>query len=196
MFVGEHTQKWPVQVVCQVLQFSRSAYYNWLSGNLAMSSNQIESSLHKAVRETFEQHRRRYGVRRIVVELQEKGLNIGSYRVRQVMQKNGLKAIQPRSFVPRTTDSRHPYLINPNWLLERPFPMSPNEVWVGDITYIAMANGSFLYLAVWMDLYSRKIIGWQLEDNMKEELVIAAFKKACQNRLLKQGLIIHSDRGG
>jgi putative transposase len=67
---------------------------------------------------------------------------------------------------------------------------------VGDITYIAMANGAFLYLAVWLDLYSRRIIGWQLEDNMKEELVMAAFKKACQNRSPPQGLIIHSDRGG
>ncbi|QHT71736.1 transposase [Rhodocytophaga rosea] len=105
MFVREHTQKWPVQLVCQVLQLSRSAYYKWLSGNLALSSNQIENPVDKAVKETFEQHRRRYGVRRIVVELQEKGLNIGSYPVRQVMQKNGLKAIQPRSFVPRTTAS-------------------------------------------------------------------------------------------
>ena len=109
-----------------------------------------------AIIETFQQHRRRYGVRRLVVELKEKGINIGSYQVRQVMQKNGLKAIQPRSFVPRTTDSRHPYPISPNLLLEQPFPIAPNQVWVGDITYIAMANGAFLYLAVWMDLYSRK----------------------------------------
>lgn len=67
---------------------------------------------------------------------------------------------------------------------------------MGDITYIALANGGFLYLAVWMDLFSRKIIGWQLADNMKEELVIAAFKKAYQSRSAKQGLIVHSDRGG
>lgn len=146
--------------------------------------------------ETFQQHRRRYGVRRLVVELKAKGINVGSYQVRQVMQKNGLRAIQPRSFVPRTADSRHPYPISPNLLLERPFPVALNEVWVGDITYITLANGSFLYLAVWMDLYSRKIIGWQLEDNMKEELVIAAFKKAYQSRSAKEGLIIHSDPGG
>ncbi|CAA9468238.1 MAG: Mobile element protein [uncultured Segetibacter sp.] len=112
------------------------------------------------------------------------------------MRQNGLKAIQPRSFVPRTTDSRHPYPISPNLLLERPFPMAPNQVWVGDITYIALTNGSFLYLAVWMDLYSRRIIGWQLEDHMREELVTAAFKKACKSRSAQQGLIIHSDRGG
>lgn len=195
MFVREHTRKWPVQLVCQVLQLSRSAYYSWLSGKLT-SLNQIENPVPKAIKETFQQHRRRYGVRRLVVELKEKGINVGPYQVRQVMQQNGLRAIQPRSFVPRTTDSRHPYSISPNLLLERPFPVAPNEVWVGDITYIAMANGGFLYLAVWMDLYSRRIIGWQLADNMKAELVIAAFKKAFKSRSVKEGLIIHSDRGG
>jgi transposase InsO family protein len=195
MFVKEHTQKWPVQVVCQVLQLSRSAYYNWLSGK-STSSKQMENPVHKAVRETFHQHRRRYGVRRLVEDLKAKGINIGSYQVRQVMHQNGLRAIQPCSFVPRTTDSRHPYPISPNLLLEQPFPADPNQVWVGDITYIALANGGFLFLAVWMDLYSRRIIGWQLDDNMKEELVIAAFKKAYQSRSAKEGLMIHSDRGG
>ena len=184
-----------MQVVCQVLQLSRSAYYNWLSGK-SKSSNQKQNQVQTSVIATFQQHRRRYGVRRLVVELKAKGINVGSYQVRQVLQKNGLRAIQPRSFVPRTTDSRHPYPISPNLLLEQPLPTAPNQVWVGDITYIAMANGAFLYLAVWLDLYSRRIIGWQLEDNMKEELVMAAFKKACQNRSPPQGLIIHSDRGG
>ena len=195
MFVSQHTKEWPVQVVCQVLQLSRSAYYNWLSGK-SKSSNQKQNQGQTSVIATFKQHRRRYGVRRLVVELKAKGINVGSYQVRQVLQKNGLRAIQPRSFVPRTTDSRHPYPISPNLLLEQPLPTAPNQVWVGDITYIAMANGAFLYLAVWLDLYSRRIIGWQLEDNMKEELVMAAFKKACQNRSPPQGLIIHSDRGG
>lgn len=195
LFVQQHTEKWPVQVVCQVLRLSRSAYYSWLSSK-STSNNHKENQVQTSIITTFQQHRRRYGVRRMVVELKEKGINIGSYQVRQLMQKNGLKAIQPRSFVPRTTNSRHPYPISPNLLLERPFPVAPNEVWVGDITYIALAKGSFLYLAVWIDLYSRKIIGWQLEDNMKEELVIAAFKKAYQSRSTKEGLIIHSDRGG
>ena len=139
-----------MQVVCKVLQLSRSAYYNWLSGK-SNSNNQKQNQVQTSIVETFQQHRRRYGVRRIVAELKEKGINIGTYQVRQVMHQNGLKAIQPRSFVPRTTDSRHPYPISPNLLLERSFPMAPNQVWVGDITYIAMANGSFLYLAVWLD---------------------------------------------
>lgn len=195
MFVKVYAQKWPLQVVCQVLKLSRSAYYSWLSG-ASSNRNQVENPVHTAIKETFQQHRRRYGVRRLVVELKEKGINIGPYQVRQVMHQNGLKAIQPRSFVPRTTDSRHPYPISSNLLLERTLPVVPNEVWVGDITYITMTNGGFLYLAVWMDLFSRRIIGWQLDDNMREELVIGAFKKACQSRCITEGLLIHSDRGG
>ncbi|GAA3937203.1 hypothetical protein GCM10022209_35010 [Chitinophaga oryziterrae] len=76
------------------------------------------------------------------------------------LDRNGLKAIQPRSFVPKTTDSRHPYTISPNVLKKQGFPSGMNATWVGDITYIPMADGTFRYLSVWMDLYSRKIVGW------------------------------------
>ena len=144
----------------------------------------------------FQEHRRRYGTRRIVAELKAAEVRTSRYRVRKVLKEHGLKALQPRSFVPRTTQSRHPYPISPNLLLERSLPMRPDEVWVGDMTYIPMANGSFLYLAVWMDLYSRKIIGWHLANHMKEELIVTAFKKALVSRTTAKGLVVHSDRGG
>jgi len=144
----------------------------------------------------FQQHRRRYGVRRVAAELKAKAVNAGAYKVRKVLKEHGLKAIQPSSFVPKTTDSRHPYPISANLLLERDFPVKPDDVWVGDITYIPLAGGVYGYLAVWMDLYSRKIIGWHLDDNMKEELIITAFKKALMNRSITKELIVHSDRGG
>lgn len=144
----------------------------------------------------FQEHRRRYGVRRLVAELKAKGMQATHYKVRQVLSKHGLKAIQPRSFVPRTTQSRHPYPISPNLLLERAFPNTPNEVWVGDITYIPMAGGRFLYLAIWMDLFSRRIVGWHLDERMKESLIIEAFKKALMLRSISKGMMIHSDRGG
>ncbi len=105
----------------------------------------------------FQEHRRRYGTRRIVAELKAAEVKTSRYKVRKVLTEHGLKAIQPRSFVPRTTDSSHPYPISPNLLLEREAPQKPDEVWVGDITYIPLAGGGFLYLAVWMDLYSRKL---------------------------------------
>lgn len=145
---------------------------------------------------TFQEHRRRYGVRRLVAELKAQGYKVGKYRVQQVLHHHGLKAIQPHSFVPRTTESRHPYPISPNLLLEHEPVSKPNEVWVGDLTYIPLTGGGFLYLAVWMDLYSRKIVGWQLEEHMQEALIVEAFKKALRTRKVQQNMMVHSDQGG
>lgn len=86
------------------------------------------------------------------------------------MADGALKAIQPRSFVPKTTNSRHSYLISPNLLKGRGVPTAINQVWVGDITYIPLADGSFQYLSVWMDLCFRKIVGWELQNHMRESL--------------------------
>lgn len=144
----------------------------------------------------FTQHNSRYGARRIALALKEQGTAVSRSQVARVLRQEGLKAIQPRSFVPRTTDSRHNYLISPNLLLDRALPQRPDEVWVGDITYIPLTDGRWCYLAVWMDLYSRKIVGWELMNHMREELVMAAMKKALYSRSPPGGLIIHSDRGG
>ena len=91
---------------------------------------------------------------------------------------------------------KYPYTISPNLLLEKKPPESCDEVWIGDITYIPLAGGQWVYLAVWMDLFSRRIIGWQLEEHMKEVLIIAAFRKGLMSRTGGKGLIVHSDRGG
>lgn len=156
----------------------------------------MENLIEEQVVKAFTAHRRRYGIRRLLPELQAQGLTIGHYKVRGILRRHGLKAIQPRSFVPRTTDSRHPYEISPNLLQEQPFPKLINQVWVGDITYIPLKDGRWAYLAVWMDLFSRKVTGWQLADHMREELIVEAIKKALANRCASEGLIVHSDRGG
>lgn len=144
----------------------------------------------------FREHKRRYGVRRICAALKEQQMRVGKHRCRRILKQHGLRAIQPRSFVPRTTQSRHPYPISPNLLLDRSAPLRPDEVWVGDITYIPLSGGRWAYLSVWMDLYSRRIVGWQLESHMREEVVIEALQKALSTRTFKPGLIVHSDRGG
>lgn len=185
----------PIQVVCKVLKVSRSAYYAWLCSEKA-TEDPAGKEAERVITACFWEHRRRYGVRRLVAELKAQGREVSAYEVRQVLQNKGLKAIQPRSFVPKTTDSRHPYPISPNLLLERPFAVRPNEVWVGDITYLPMAGGGFLYLAVWMDLYSRRMVGWCIERHRREELILAAFKKALAVRNIPKGLIVHSDQGG
>ncbi|GAC1486303.1 MAG: hypothetical protein NVS1B13_13650 [Flavisolibacter sp.] len=108
---------------------------------------------------TFQEHRRRYGARRIASAISSEGEKISRYRVGRVLKRHGLKAIQPRSFVPKTTDSRHPYRVSPNLLLNSTMPKRPNEVWVGDITYIPLSDYRWAYLAVWMDLFSGKDCG-------------------------------------
>jgi len=194
-FIEAHAACYPVEVQCRVFKVSRSAYYSWKEQKFARADEK-KKKVEQTIISIFHEHRRRYGLRRVLAELKGRGIKVSAYKVRKVLKQHGLKAIQPRSFVPKTTDSRHPYQVNANLLLERSFPRKPDEVWVGDITYIALADGSFLYLAVWMDLFSRKIIGWQLKEDMKEALIIEAFKKALQNRTAAKALVVHSDRGG
>ena len=173
----------------------RSTYYHWRSKE-GTEAKKCDEDLTRQVLNIFWRHRRRYGVRRILAELKANGVAVGARKVRRILKAHGLKAIQPRSFVPRTTESRHSYPISPNLLQERAAPVRPNEVWVGDITYIPMAGGGFAYLAVWMDLYSRRIVGWSLDTHMEEALVVAAFRVALASRKVPKGMIVHSDRGG
>jgi putative transposase len=194
-FIFSQELIFPVIVMCNVLSVSRSCYYVYRKfGNAPQSliKKQIEEQVVKA----FTLHKRRYGILRLLPELADQGLKIGHYRVRGILHRHGLKAIQPKSFVPRTTDSRHPYPISPNLLKGRPFPERIDQVWVGDITFIPLQGNKWGYLAVWMDLFSRKVTGWQLRAHMREELVIEAFVKSWNGRQASKGLIIHSDRGG
>jgi transposase InsO family protein len=108
----------------------------------------------------------------------------------------GLKAIQPKSYRPRTTDSRHRLGYSPNLLLESALPDGIDQVWVGDISYVPLRGGDFLYLAILMDLYSRRIVAWEWRGQMKESLVRAALYGAIALRQPGAGLIHHSDRGG
>src|SRR5262245_64882289 len=113
------------------------------------------------------------------------------------MREQGLLAIQPRRFVPRTTDSRHGQRMSPNLLLERAIKVDrPRQVIVGDITYLTLQNADWAYLATWMDLFSRKIVGWQVADSMTAELVIEALKKAILRERLPTGLVVDSVSGG
>ena len=148
------------------------------------------------VRDIFWEHRRRYGARRIATELAARNEPCGPRRVGRLMQQMELQAIQPRSFRPRTTDSRHKLGYSPNLLMDACPPAKINQVWVGDITYVALAAGDFLYLALLLDLYSRRIVGWELQDHMREPLVLGTLRAAIAARSPQPGLLHHSDRGG
>lgn len=194
--MGQLAESYPVALVCRALSVSKSAYYAFKQGqtHLQRENNPMILSL-------FKEHKHRYGTRRLRAELQERGLPLGRYRIRKVLKANGLLAIQPKSFVPRTTDSRHGRRNSPNLLLDaggkRLFlATAPDLVWVSDITYLPMSDGSFTYLAIWMDLFSRHLVGWQVEDHMEETLITSALQKALFKRRPTPGLILHSDRGG
>ena len=148
------------------------------------------------IREIFWEHKRRYGARRIAQELSSRNKCCDVGRVGRLLREMGLKAIQPKSYRPRTTDSRHRLGYSPNLLLESSPPVGVNQVWVGDISYVPLRGGDFLYLAMLMDLYSRRIVAWELRDHMKESLVLAALRAAIALRQPGADLIHHSDRGG
>lgn len=190
-----HQQGFPVTALSRALDASSSGYYAWLRGR---GGNRAEEDrrLMPHVRAVFREHKRRYGARRIARELSARGTSCSPRRVGRLMREMGLVAIQPKSFRPRTTDSRHRLGYSPNLLMNGLSPRGVNRVWVGDITYVPMVGNGFLYLALLMDLYSRRVVGWELGENMKEPLVLSALRFAIAGRQPGAGLIHHTDRGG
>ena len=178
--------------MCRMLKVSYSGYYLYESGKSYLKSKQSEA-LAARVKEIYWVHKRRYGSRRISAELKAIGIKAGRYRVRSLMRKQNLKAIQPRSFVPRTTvsDNRR---ASPN-LLKDAAPAVPRAVLVGDITYLPLFGGKWCYLASWQDKVSKRVVGWKVAMRMTDDLVIGALEKALVRGLVARDAIIHSDRG-
>jgi putative transposase len=176
------------------LRINRTAFYAWQSGGRTLRDRD-DTEMQPIVRNIFWQHRRRYGARRIAKELEAMGYTYGRDRVRKIMDQMHLVAIQPRSFKPRTTASRHRLGYSPNLLAEGIELSNFNQVWVGDITYVGLHN-RFAYLAVLMDLYSRRIVGWDFDLTMNESLVLRALHQAIRHRQPAPNLIHHTDRGG
>ena len=180
-------------VVCRVLQVSRSGYYDWL--HRKPSRRQLaDQQLMPGIIRVYEQGRKTYGSPRVTQALKRQNQPCGRHRVARLMRQAGLRGLQKPAFRPRTTDSKHPLPIAPNRLKESPPPAGPNLVWVADITYLATRQG-WIYLAVVMDLYSRKIVGWVTADHLRTSLVKEALRRALANRRLAAGLTHHSDRG-
>lgn len=180
--------------ICRVLGVSRSGYYAWKRCEDSLKS-EADEELGRMIAEIFWTHRRRYGARRIARELQENGVRCDRKRVRKFMKKLGIQAIQPKSFKPRSTESRHRLGYNDNLLINIEIA-SVRRAWVGDITYIPCNEVRFCYLAVLMDLFSRRIVGWHLSIDMKEELTLNALQKSIRETQPPAGLLHHTDRGG
>lgn len=178
--------------MCEVLGVSPSAYYEWEREQQSQHARR-DSELLELIRALFAQFRGRYGAPRIHGELAKAGVNVSRKRVARLMREAGIRAKGARKYK-ATTDSRHTLPVAPN-LLEQQFTVEArNEVWVSDITYLWTRQG-WMYLAVIIDLFSRRVVGWSLGDRMTADLVCSALDRAVEERKPGPGLIFHSDRG-
>jgi len=185
----------PTKTICDVLDVSRSSYYAWHTRDPGKRERSLKE-LTPTIVAIFWKHKRRYGARRIVSDLADQGISCSVRRVAFVLKNQGLRAIQPKSFVPKTTESRHTLGYSPNLLLDAADPTQVDAIWVGDITYLPLRGGGFCYLAALMDRFSRDIVGWSLGESMNESLVLAALHQAISERQPSRGLVHHTDRGG
>ena len=182
----------PVQRLCKVLGVSESGYFAW-KGRPACRRQREDMVLLAHVRSAFALSNGTYGSPRMTHELRDQGLQVGRRRTARLMRDNGLKARQKRRFK-RTTDSEHAWPIAPN-LIDQDFAATaPNQKWGVDISYVWTREG-WLYLAVVIDLFSRRVVGWSVGDRLHRRLALAALRRALAIRRPAPGLIHHSDRG-
>lgn len=188
----EHRAEFPISVMCDVFSVSRSGYYAW-QRKPASRRKQANAELRQKIRTVHHDSGETYGSPRVYWTLKLQGDTCGENRVARLMREDGLRAKTKRRFK-ATTDSKHNLPVAPN-LLDRDFDAKePNQVYAGDITYIWTAEG-WLYLAVVLDLFSRSVVGWAMDNRMTRQLVMNALKMAVQRRRPPSGIIFHSDRG-
>lgn len=192
-FIRNQLPAYPVNDCCRILKVSRSGYYAWRHRPRSAQRLRRER-LAILVRQVYHDNRRVYGSPRLCHALRATGESVCENTVAKIMRQQGLRAKRKRRFVPRTTDSRHDNPIAPNVLARDFSSPAPNRRWVADITYVRTDEG-WLYLAGVLDLYSRKIVGWSMQDQMSWELVGDALGMGLARRRPDAGLLHHSDRG-
>jgi len=182
----------PVTVLCRVMQVSTSAYYAWKKRPGQLISADV-LHLHRRMKALFKQSRSSLGSREMMKKLREEGFQVGRYKVRNLMKKLNLKVTQ-RIAYKVTTKRKHSDEVADNLLNQNFNPVAANQVWAGDITYLKTGEG-WMYLAIVMDLYSRRIVGWYISKRMTTDLICKAMIMAYNLRQPSKGLVFHSDRG-
>ena len=191
-FIRGHANEFPIGLMCKVLQVARSAFYAWRR-RPASKTTVARTALVEKIRNIHGDSRQTYGSPRIHKELEARGTGCSVNHVAKVMRDNGICARMKRRFR-KTTDSKHIHPVTAN-VLDRQFEQtSPDQAWSGDITYVATDEG-WLYLAVVLDLYSRRVVGWAMSDRITSDLVESALIMAIDQRRPDPGLLHHSDRG-
>lgn len=191
-FVQDHQDEFPVQRMCKVLGVSASGYYAWQTRPVSPRA-QANQKLLAEIRVIHNRSRKTYGSPRVHAELRDGDWLVGKNRVARLMRAEHLRGQRKRK-QPRTTNSQHSHPVAPNHLNRDFHAARPNEKWLADITYIPTAEG-WLYLAVVLDLFSRKIVGWAFSASLESKLVELAFRMAVHNQPTLTGLLHHSDRG-
>lgn len=191
--VDAEKARFPIQVLCEVLDVSRSGFYAWKK-RPPSAREKSDERLAVEIAATHAKSKKRYGSPRVHRALRKKGIRVGKKRVARLMRSTGLIARQKRRFR-GTTDSAHASPIAPNLVARNFEAEGPNQVWVGDVTYVATSEG-WTYLAVLLDLFSRRIVGWAMSETNDTELALHALEDAVSGRpSLRAGLIHHTDRG-
>ena len=192
-FIDQHKEQWPVRWLCQTLGVFPVGYYAWRQCPRS-AGQQRRNTLLVEIRSIHAQFKARYGSPRIHAELVARGHDCCVNTVAKLMREADIAAKTARKFRCTTTDSDHDLPVAEN-LLDRQFdPAAANESWVADITYIPTREG-WLYLAAVEDLYSRRVVGWAMDEHMESRWVVDALAMAVQRRLPDEGLLAHSDRG-
>ena len=190
-FIQAEKASYPVEVLCRVLTVARSGYYAWCRRPLGARAQQNQGLL-THIRTCYQASRGRYGSPRIHQDLRAHGLRVSRHRVARLMRLHGLRSVRRRRWPPLA--GALPAVVRAN-VLRREFTATrPNEKWAADLTYVPTRQG-WLYVAVLMDLYSRRIVGWAMEDQMTTTLTLRALEMALQQRPVPVGLLHHSDRG-
>lgn len=186
-----------IQAICEELNISRSGFYAWSNRGLSFRDQENETLKQKIV-QIHEHSRKTYGQPRIQAVLNQEGIQCGKNRIAKLMKKAGISGLIRPAFKPQTTDSDHSYSV-----AERLFkteditthPTKANQVWVGDISYLPTAEG-FTYLATYLDVFTRKIVGFSMQDTLETQLILDALDMALKRQgKLKSSLLCHSDRG-
>jgi putative transposase len=191
-FIGDHAGRYRVNMLCRVLKVQRSAYYDWQAQPCKVIA-QEELALRRRMKELFTVSRGSLGSRTMMNNLNQEGFEIGRDRTRRLMKRLKLTVRQKRKYKV-TTDSKHNLAVAKNVLNREFCPSAPNHAWGTDITYVWTQQG-WIYLAVVIELYSRRVVGWSMDRRMKKALVIRALMMAVNLRKPPPGLIHHSDRG-
>ena len=192
VFIAAEKANFRVVTMCRVLRVARSGFYAWCKRGESTRARSAKTAL-VHIRATYRHHKARYGSPRVHRELCDQGLSIGRHRVARLMKSEGLYARQKRRFR-KTTNSNHGFRLANNLVARHFEATAPNRIWLSDITYVYTREG-WLYLVCFLDVHSRRIVGWDIDDTLDASSTCRALWRALAERRPSRNLVLHSDRG-